>query len=805
MKSPSPLMDRAHPPRWLRFRRIIPPVSLSTLLFLQPVFTNGAPQQAAAPPRNDQAEFKIRSDSQEIERDSYHLRGHVEITYRAMKLTADEAEFNAASGELGARGHILFTDPSAQLEADEAHYNLHSSRGQFINGRGYVHAPVRPRPRMLVTMNPFYFQAKKVERLDESTFTLDAARISTCESESQGWAISTQHATVHVDDKVVARGAVFRFLNMPLFYLPGVVASIARRPRQTGFLIPHVGNSSQKGIIVGDGFYWAINPSADLELGVENYSIRGPGGKARFRARPSETSDIVVDYFGVDDRGGGAQRQSRAPGQSLRAIGKADDLGRGFRGVVDVDYITSLAFRQTFTDNFTQAVTSEVRQAGFVTKNFDAYSVNIFASRYQDFLCAQPLLLGPSSLANPNCPTFQGFKRNSVSIWQTPSFSFLRMAKQVGRSPFYFSFDSSAAGVGRAEPGFETPRVFERVDVGPEVTLRSRPFAGFRLTPSLGLRATHYGASLVKGADSLNRLLGEFAVDLRPPSFAKVFDRPLAGFRFKHVIQPEVRYRLVRARHAVGLKEVARIDETDILAETDEFEYSLTNSILMRKDVPEGARETPQARELLSLRLSQKYYFDPTFGGALVPGQKVVFDPTITLTGFAFAQGRRLSPIVGVLKFAPFSNYDTELRTDFNPSSGSLLNAGITSHMRRGPWGLAATDFFVNHTAALLAPTTVTGTLGPLPSFHLLRLVATYGEISRKGWSAATGLDYNFAQRIAHQVVSQASYNFGCFALDFEYRRFALGSLRRENVYRVALSLANVGTFGNLKPRERLY
>src|SRR5207247_825045 len=113
----------------------------------------------------------------------------------------------------------------------------------------------------------------------------------------------------------------------------------------------------------------------------------------------------------------------------------------------------------------------------------------------------------------------------------------------------------------------------------------------------------------------------------------------------------------------------------------------------------------------------QKYYFDPTFGGALQPGSKVVFDPTISLTGFAFAQGRRLSPLVSVLKFAPFSNYDTELRADFNPSGGGVLNAGITSRVHRGP----------------------------------------------------------------------------------------LGTLRRENVFRVALSLANVGAFGNLRSRERLH
>jgi hypothetical protein len=47
--------------------------------------------------------------------------------------------------------------------------------------------------------------------------------------------------------------------------------------------------------------------------------------------------------------------------------------------------------------------------------------------------------------------------------------------------------------------------------------------------------------------------------------------------------------------------------------------------------------------------------------------------------------------------------------------------------------------------------------------------------------------------------------NFGCFGLDFEHRRFALGTLQRENQFRAALSLADVGTFGNLKPRERSY
>src|SRR5205823_3081934 len=135
----------------------------------------------------------------------------------------------------------------------------------------------------------------------------------------------------------------------------------------------------------------------------------------------------------------------------------------------------------------------------------------------------------------------------------------------------------------------------------------------------------------------------------------------------------------------------------------------------------------------ISLRLSQKYYFDPTFGGALIPGKNVVWDPTISLTGFAFAQGRRLSPVVTVLKVAPSPNYDAELRADLNPNGGGVLNAGITSHVHRGPLGLAFTDFFINRTEALLTPLPPNTSLSQLPSFNLFQTVATFGDLNRKG------------------------------------------------------------------------
>jgi len=762
-------------------------------------------QQTPSAPASKEA--TSRADSQEMTKDILHLRGHAEITYQDMKLTADDVTYNQTTGDLEARGHVLLVDTQSHLAADEVHYNLRTKKGWFVNAQGFVHSKVSQRTRMLTTTNPFYVKAARVDRLDEDTYLVQRGRLTTCECAEKGWSIAARRANVEVDNRAVMHDAVFRLLSVPILFTPVMVNSIARMPRQTGFLLPQIGNSTQKGVILGDGFLWSINPSADLLLGFWNYSIRGPAWRGQFHAMPDENSEIYVDSFGVDDRGGGPNREAKAPGQSLRAIGETRDLGYGFRGVVNVDYVSSLAFRETFTDTFNEAVSSEARQTGFLTKNFDADSLNLYVSRYQNFLSATQFVPGSSAPAGGTstvCGPGISLSACAVSIRETPSVSFDGMDKQIGQTPFYFSFDASAGGVGRTQPELELPTISERLDFHPQLTLRVKPFWGFHLTPSMGAEATRYGTSLDPTHDPLNRLLGEFSLDLRPPSFEKVFARKYAGRRLKHVIEPDIQYQLVRLRHSEDIADVVRYDALDIFAQTNDVEYSLTNTIFARKDAPEGSTDTPQAQEILSLRISQKYYFDPTFGHAFTPGVLSVFEPTISLTGFAFDRGQQLSPVVSVLKLAPFSNYDTELRADLNPSGGGVLNAGITSHIHRGPLGLAFTDFFINRTATLVTPVTPANPMA-LPSFHLFRTVATYGNVNRKGFSGAVGLDYNFALKIANQVVGQLGYNFGCFSLDTEVRRFNLGPLRVENQYRVALSLANVGTFGNLKRRERLY
>lgn len=782
-------------------------VPLGVFVALGMALMSSAQQQPSVPLelQNPDKTITLRADSQEKDKDIERFRGHVEVTYHGMKLTADEVTFDGTSGEVVGTGHVLFIDPRSQIAAAEVHYNIRTQKGWFSNSHGFVHTNAHPPPKVLYTenpyyiqadrskvlytKNPFYFQGEKIERLNENTYTVINGRLTNCDCENKGWSFSATNAKVEVDDKVVARGSVIRFLGVPCFYLPYAIASIARKPRHTGFLLPQIATSSQKGTIIGAGFFWAISPSMDLLLGLEDYSLRGLAPKAQFRLTPSDKTKLRVDYFEVNDKD--KVLANRAPGESIKAVGASEDSLFGFRGVADVDYVSSLAFRETYSPTFTEAVNSEAHQNGFLAKGFGAYAFDIYASRYEDFLSTQQV------------------PGNAVIIRETPQFSFTGMDKQVGESPLYFSFETSAGALGRTEPGLDLPSLSERLDFHPEVTLRLNEFWGFHLTPSAGIQATRYGTSLEPDHDSFTRLLGDFSLDLRPPSLEKVFAHSLWGRRLKHVIEPDVVYRLVKARDPEELANVVRYDDLDILSQTNEVEYSLTNIILARKNVPDGTANTPQAQELISWRISQKYYFDPTFGGVLGANNPVVWEPTLSLTGFHFIPGRRLSPVVSDLKVAPFSFYDTELRVDLSSNGGGILDAGITSRVRHGVYGLAFTDFFINKNtySNLLNTSTITPSI-PTPStssYHLLNLLATYGDFNRKGLSGAFGVDYNFVQKIAVGAVGQLSYNFGCFGLNFEYQRFSLGTLRQENVFRMAISLANIGTFGDFKPRDRLY
>jgi LPS-assembly protein len=207
----------------------------------------------------------------------------------------------------------------------------------------------------------------------------------------------------------------------------------------------------------------------------------------------------------------------------------------------------------------------------------------------------------------------------------------------------------------------------------------------------------------------------------------------------------------------------------------------------------------------LSWEIGQKYFFDPTFGNALVAGQRNVFTTTADFTGIAFLdQVQRFAPVISRLRIETSPRTNTEWDLDYDLKTGQIDSSLALVNYHYGPFTIGGGDAFLR---VIDTPTATAGTTGTPPpnEFHQFRVLFGYGQLNKRGLSAASSFGFDANLGSLQYATAQTSYTWDCCGLSLEYRRFALGSVRNENQYRFSFTLANVGAFGNLRRQERLY
>jgi len=708
----------------------------------------------------------------------FYADGHVDVRYQNTRLRADHVEYDEDAQAATARGNVQLDYDTQHVEAEDGRYEVRTGRGTFHHVRATFAMQRRPTPTVLISPNPLYFEAQWVERLDEKTYRVHKAWLTVCDPGRPTWKFYAPRATVKLQQTVHLENGNFRLLSVPVLYLPYATFPAEKR-RDSGFLIPVVGNSSRKGLVLGEGVYWAPTDWADASLSSDYFSKRGWSQRADVRMRPWENATLEANYFGVLDRGLDEPPLPRInQGGHEERLLFTSLLGDGWRAVADLDQLSSLTFRLAWADTYSQAVNSEVRNTAFVQNNFKGFSLGVAALSYENFLSATPA--------------------TSITVRAAPELDFSSVDQAPFRQlPVYFSFDAFTGGVHRGEDvtPFSTPWLVERSEFAPSVTipLHWGPWLG--VTPSFTFRSTFYGGQQVNGAfldQGVFRNTEEFSLDVRPPALDRIWNH--GDVKWKHVIEPDVVYRLVSGVNDFG--RFIRFDEDDTLTDTNELEYGITQRLLRRS----GDGDT---EELVSWRLVQKYFFDPTFGGALVAGQRNVFQTLDALTPFAFAdQPRRFSPVVSDLKIEPGKRYDTQFIVNYDPVRNRLTAIGTLLKLK--PY--KESFLTLAHFSVLNLPVNPSP---PPPNFqqrsNQIRTLVGYGDLTRRGWNAAIGASYDFTQQAFQNQVAQIGYNGSCCGLGFEYRKFSFGQIRNENQFLVAFRVASLGSLGTLRRQEKIF
>ncbi|MGA8271570.1 MAG: LPS assembly protein LptD, partial [Candidatus Sulfotelmatobacter sp.] len=427
---------------------------------------------------------------------------------------------------------------------------------------------------------------------------------------------------------------------------------------------------------------------------------------------------------------------------------------------------------------------------------------------------------------------------------------------KLGRSPLYWSFDASAAGLSRSEPqqcttvdsvqsctpAFRTANLLGRFDLSPEISLPLL-FHGWSLRPDLTLHETYYTQRLVGASgenpgqatdDPIDRHALETSVELRPPPLERVFDKKFLGRKWKHVIEPRAAYRFVTGVN--NFNNVLKFDERDILTDTHEVEYGFVTRLYAKRtsDQPEdcsnimsaltvgtaapestvpwvhvnplagpGCQPGPPVREIVTWELAQKYFLDPTFGGALIAGQRNVFTTTADLTGIAFlTEPRHLSPLVSRLRVETSARTDAEWDLDYDFQNSRVNASSVLLNYHIGQMTLGGGDAILEIPGQ--TATSSSGSAEPA-RFNQFRAALGYGGLTKRGFSAAGSFGFDADVNQLQFVSAQSTYNWNCCGITLEYRTYTVANVRNENLFLVNFSLGNIGSFGSLRQLGRLY
>lgn len=737
-----------------------------------------------------------------------HYYGNVDLHYGIYRLQANEMTVYEAESKVVAKGSVIFDQGDDQrITGASAIWNYKTKLGTFEDSTGFTN--------QTNDGTVIYYKAARVERVSLTEIVVTKGQFTACDEAVPKWSFTADKATIRVNDKLKLKNARFRIKNVPLLIVPFASVPIKEQDRSSGFLTPTIGYSGRKGLRLSGAYYQTLGESADVTLRGDIYSARGFGYGADFRTRANSRSYLNFGFYAVQDRvfGPGPDAAHPDQGGSIIYAEGVHYFPNGFTASADFRLTSSLAFRQEFSDGIQQIISPiEVSQV-FVNKSWDDYTLNFLAR-------TQVISIPNVREKTRNLPSVNFEKRPSM-------LSFL--------NGVYFSFQSGLEGVSRREEVDDinqyrkvtksdpviSPSIVQRFDLYPQLTVPIHT-KYFNFTASGASRVTFYSNSfdnlhLVSGANVV-RKYGEFTFDVRPLALAKNFYDSDKRFRFRHVIEPFLTYRLIKGIN--NFDRIIRFDHVDTISNTNEIEFGLINRFYTRRY---GEAVTPEAQkklqsapnaadralsvqpyEVLTVSVRGKYFFDPNFGGALTPGQRNQIEPITALSFYSFGGvARRFSPLNIDVTYRPQKTVFVNSRLDYGVSGDGLRAVSATVGYQSSLFKLFQTFYYTR--AVTLIPSLAQFADADGKEAGTLRgsqwSPSVFIGNRDHGLYGGTSFFFDFQNRRASKqspLISSlitVGYAYDCCSLALQYFTFDVG-VRKENKIVLSFRLNGIGSFG---------
>ena len=511
--------------------------------------------------------------------------GKVELEWGSSRLYADMAKYYRDRGLIEADGNVRLLKDGDTLAGDSGRLHLESQTGVVTNAT------------IFIKNNNLHVTGTSIEKRGEQEYRIDHGTITTCDGETPSWRFSADDLKLTVGEYASGKNAVFYLGDLPVFWFPYLIFPAATE-RQSGFLIPKIGNSDKKGAFMEIPYYWAISPSQDLTATLDFESARGLGIGLEHRylssnkGRGSSNAFLIYDW-----------RQDR------------------FRGTVELKQQFDFSDQTYWRADINKALDRDFhRDYGMDSGEYNKQYLEAAAFLSHRFTASLLATAGVDYLDNLDAPD------NKSTLQKLPYVTLAGSGERLSSTPFYYSFASSLTHFERDQGSRG-----ERLLLAPELTLQGAVTDAVSGRVNLGYYQLGYNAAeagAANGSTANGVVRASAAVQA---GFSRIYEGSIGEFsRFRHLIVPELNYSVTEKK---SLQDIPFFDYDDRPVGGQLLTLSLNNFVtgrsvkgdavayrdLLRFSVSQGYQLSGGRRDLLVLVDHGRLFTDTAVMAELLP------------------------------------------------------------------------------------------------------------------------------------------------------------------------------------------
>ncbi len=507
-----------------------------------------APLTAWAQSLTDGILINADNMDRDLSKHTVKLQGNVQVVFKGQHLSCDKAVIDLNKEQLTAEGHVILYNEKVHVEGDKVVFNYKQSTG-FIYG-GFVQS------------GQVVFEGDVIQKLTESRYIASNANYTSCDTCPPGWSFSGRTIDAEIGGYARIRRPVFRIGGFPVMILPSLIVPL-KSARQSGFLVPTLGNSGRGGAELSQSYFWAIDRSSDLTLTPMFYQNRGLKALADYRYVLGQQSKGELRGAWIEDK---------RSAKDLKVSGKFDrwflwythrhEMPDNYTSRAEFKLISDLRYPRDFPKEILGHGDPALENKMSLSKSYDNHLLTAEADVYTNLLKANAL--ADNSDAVHRFPEIR-YAMKEQSILDSGFFvnfdvQYVNFARdkynyddlrQVGLKRFALDPDKNSSKIvrdGRYDPDVDIFRTGQRLDMRPTLTYPFQIAKKFDVLPAISFRETQYRFFPTESAEDSGfaptaaRRYLEGALQFKT-EFSRVYGSqdPLAN-RLKHSIEPELGY-----------------------------------------------------------------------------------------------------------------------------------------------------------------------------------------------------------------------------------------------------------------------